>query len=272
MIKKEKIFEIALKAGEICLKYFKNTNLNISYKDDNSPITFADKEVSEFLKKSLLEIFPNFTLLSEEDGISTQQQAVKSSNLIVIDPIDGTSSFIKGNKNFTINICIISNGKPIFSLIYQPAIDLLFFADEKFSYRIDSFYQKKNEIKIHNKGGGEVLKVLCTQRKSELEKIKIFIGDVLAEFITISSSIKFCHIAEGKADIYPRMCRIKFWDVAAGFHIAHNAELKINGLQRQDLMNLIYKKAYLLEIAQDNFFIDEFIIFSKNYTQSVLKT
>lgn len=261
IIKQEKIFKIVIEAGKICLKYFKNFSLKVSYKNDDSPITLADKEVSDFLKISLLNLFPNFSFLSEEDELWQQQQSVQNVNLIVVDPIDGTSDFIKGSENFTVNICIISNGKPIFSVIYQPITGLLFFADENFSYKISHVLQEKNYIKISNKSRNEkILKVVCTKRKSELNEIKDLIGNRLAKFITITSSIKFCYIAEGNADIYPRMCRIKLWDVAAGFHIAHNAGLKIIGPEKKNLMNVIYNSEYLLEISKDQFFIDKFLV------------
>jgi 3'(2'), 5'-bisphosphate nucleotidase len=259
--KKQDILNIAIQAGEICLKYFNKISLEVSYKEDNSPVTSADNEVSEFLKRSLLDIFSDFSVLSEEDNFDHQCKAIQNSNLIVIDPIDGTSAFVKGDENFTVNICIISNNNPIFSLIYQPFTGLIYFADKEFSYKISSFTQNKREVKVYNAKKREgPLRVICTKRKTELAKIYNLIGSIKAEFITISSSIKFCHMSENAADIYPRMSRIKFWDVAAGFHIARNAGLKISGKKEQKLMDLVYRKNYLLEIINDEFFIDEFII------------
>ena len=180
-----------------------------SYKYDGTIITKADKLVDNIIKNYLEDFMPNIPIISEE-GLYKDNDFIENIYWL-IDPIDGTSSYSKGGDEFTVNIALIQDGFPILGLIAHPPTNSIWFGYKNFAYKIQN---GKKKILQTNKNF-KTPKILISNNldkhtKIFLKKIKTF------ELIKYSSSIKFCKIAEGEADFYPRLESINKWDIAAG--------------------------------------------------------
>ena len=194
---------------------FESIDLKVSYKKDASPLTILDTEVDQFIRKELKKINQDFALISEE----TSQQKANSEYAWIIDPIDGTKELINGSDEFTLNIALINNQKPILGAIYQPMKDSIFLGGthlppKKIIDEKTEFLPKKNN---------QFCNVLISKSHSSKEEID-FCSKVMSKFkgstvIRMGSSIKFCRICEGIADLYPRFGDIYSWDIAAGHAI-----------------------------------------------------
>ncbi len=222
MIKKKQLVSLLTLAEECssCAKqYFYSNNYNkFDLKNDRSPITKADLEVNKIALKGLKKIFPNDLIISEE---SFKNPIKNSKNRFwLIDPIDGTKEFISGNINFTINFALIFLNKAVFGLIVQPCKNIVWYSYKNKSWKIENSYNFSDSypIKTRNFNTKEI-KLISSKNHadSELEHWIELINP--KSKITIGSSIKFCKIAEGEADVYPRNNPTMEWDTAAGHSI-----------------------------------------------------
>jgi 3'(2'), 5'-bisphosphate nucleotidase len=238
----DSILEIAKNSGDIIMEYYHDyKESNISLKKDDSVVTKADLSANDLITKELNKLFPNIDIVSEENSEEDNLKSSKNEQYFMVDPLDGTSSFIKKSDEFTVNIALIKNNKVIFGVIYLPARDLMYFTDEKSkSQKIENYSKSQNQLQeIKTASNKNNLRVICTKREPEKSEI---IADLknrnisVREVISISSSYKFCLIAEGKADLYPRKVNIKAWDIAAGHAIVNNAGGNmINSLTKKEL-------------------------------------
>ena len=267
-ISEEKIINIVLEAGHIALK--KQTEFRNSFdkKNDGSFISKADILVNNILLNFLSDNYPNIKVFTEEGENKNQLAALKEKTFFIIDPIDGTKEYIDGQKYYTVNISLIVNNSFLFSIIYAPALNLMLMANEKKTYLVEkinnnTFRKKIITCKIST-DKNKNLKILATNRKEELEKIKLYLEnkDINYNILNISSSIKFCYISQNVADVYIRKAKIKFWDVAAGFHIANNAGCIISDIYGNSIYEKILSDTSLKNIIDNNFFVDEFIVSS----------
>ncbi len=212
------ISERIIKIFKSAKKFFVNLDsidLKVSYKNDDSPLTILDTEVDQFIRKELKKINQDFALISEENS----QQQANSEYAWIIDPIDGTKELINGSDEFTLNIALINNQKPILGAIYQPMKDCIFLGGTDLPPK--KIINEKTEL-LSNKNN-QICNVLISKSHSSEEEIN-FCGKVMSNFkgskvIRMGSSIKFCRICEGIADLYPRFGDIYSWDIAAGHAI-----------------------------------------------------
>lgn len=220
--------------------YDGHKEMNVTKKEDNSPVTKADLTANDLIISRLSEIFPSLPIVSEENKQEDNLSAMSNGEYFIIDPLDGTSSFIKKSGEFTVNIGFIRDQKPIFGVIYTPRKDEIHFTDENFTSRKITNFSRKNRnvinaadfIKVSEKNSD--LRIICTKREPEKSEI---IADLkrrnisVKEIISVASSYKFCLIAEGKADFYPRKAMISAWDVAAGHAIVKGAGGKMTDIK-----------------------------------------
>lgn len=217
----EIICNIICEAGKIALKYHKNIS-SYQQKQDGSEVTIADIEVNNFICKNLQKYFPEISIVSEENDEMQNINNIKKDKYFIIDPIDGTRNFIAKKDNFTVNIAFIKDFKAEFGAIFCPVKNELYFTKNNKSYKkIDN---KITEIKTSD----NLTKLILLSTKREPERTEIIElmqqkSFDIKEYKTISSSYKFCIIADGKADIYPRNISIKSWDIAAGVAIINKA-------------------------------------------------
>lgn len=223
------IIQAAKKAGDTIMDYYNNhKSIDVATKNDNSEVTKADLVANNLLIESLSKSFPDVAIVSEENSREDNQKAAQSKKFFVIDPLDGTSSFIKKSDQFTVNIALVENYETVFGVIYAPAMDLMYYTDHnQNSVKISDFSSsdsKKSQISVSGKK--EDLLVICTKRDPERSEIILDMqssNKSIKEIVSVSSSYKFCLIAEGAADYYPRRVNIKAWDVAAGHAIVKRA-------------------------------------------------
>ncbi len=210
------LIELATEAGITIREIYESGKFSTSVKSDRSPVTTADEKANEIILKGLNKQFPRIPAISEE----SENRSLEKEAFFIIDPLDGTKGFLNKTNNFTVNIAFINNRKPELGVIYSPISGELFYTSpyrESFKY---NFLKKTEKVKISGKSENrEALTLITSENNFNGRESKIFKVDCELDTLKIGSSIKFCRLAEGKADIYPRFGRTMEWDTAAGHAI-----------------------------------------------------
>ncbi len=232
-----KLIPVVKEAGEITLKYFKH-DPEIITKADGSPVTLADREAEACIKKHLTELYPDIPLVGEESVDAGNIPDISSGTFWLVDPLDGTSSFINGNNSFTVNIELMQNFKPVAGIIYAPVSREIFIGAEEQAFMI-SASDKETAIKTREIPVTGLTVTSSKRSKSHEAFINFLKGRKVSVITSKSSSIKFCEIAMGEADIYPRLGPTSEWDTAAGEAILNAAG---GSIKQTDDTPLIYGK------------------------------
>lgn len=210
------IFESLREAGDNIRRIESGTYI-INNKSDKSPITDADLISDSIIRNMLSDNFKDIPVLSEEQS-NSQGSNDKPSLFWLLDPLDGTKEFIKGNGEYCISLALIEEGRPVEAYIYWPAQMILWYAIKgEGAYRVED--NKASKLPINNKETGSPLLLLQSRSHTKNEEVLWYEKASLIENIEIQqqgSAIKFCHIAEGRADFYIKKGRIYGWDIAAG--------------------------------------------------------
>ena len=225
------ISNIAIQAGEEILNYY-NQEIEITQKNDSSPLTQADIASNKLILNALYNLDRSIPALSEESLINWEIRK-NWKKYWLIDPLDGTKEFIKKNGEFTVNIALIENNNPTIGVVFVPVTKALYLAQQGFgSYKINTNKKLRNlnnlnkisVSKLHNK-----VRIIGSRSHSN-SIFDDWVNDKYpgAEIVQAGSSLKFCLIAEGKADIYPRFGPTSEWDIAAGHIIVNEAGGRIN--------------------------------------------
>ena len=235
------ICNIAIQAGLIINTYYKLDG-DISFKADRSPLTKADLASNKFIINSLLNLKSDIPILSEESLVEWE---VRKNWLKywLVDPLDGTKEFINQNGEFTVNIALIENNEPVLGVIYAPALSLLYYASKnKGTYKlscdqiIDSL-SDSTKIFTNHKNSSDHFYVFKSRSHSNEEFENWMKNNVKNyELIQRGSSIKFCEMAEGKADLYPRCGPTSEWDIAAGHIILVEAGGEIKSIDDKKIL------------------------------------
>ena len=210
---------IAMEAGEITLKYFDDMGFeDASAKSDGSPVTIADKEAEAFIEKALKDTLPDVDFIGEEAFAEGRTPDISNSEYFwMVDALDGTKEFISGSGEYTVNIALIHNKQPIIGVVYVPVLGELF-AGHSGSSAIRYLEETDKEKDIHVRrppSGG--LTVVASKNHSNQDDLDAFLSDYkVAKTMKRGSSLKICSIAQGKADLYPRLGPTCEWDIAAG--------------------------------------------------------
>lgn len=230
----EKISLIAQLAGlEILKVYSGNVKLRIHKKLDQSPVTNADLFANQIIVYLLQRLTPNIPILSEEN-ICSWEKCRDYNYYWLIDPLDGTKEFLLRNGEFTVNIAFIEYGQPVMGVIYLPVYNVLYAADNGQVWKVDSYGKRLN---IMTKTS-ECPIVVVSRNNIHIDHRKLC--DYLItlgkhKLVSVGSSLKFCLIAEGSAQFYPRFSCTKIWDIAAGHVIAMTAGAVICDWNRRPL-------------------------------------
>jgi len=244
-IELELIVAIAKEAGSAIMQIYDRDFL-IEYKDDKSPLTEADTRSNEIICLALKKAYPGIPILSEENKTQDYETRKNWEYFWLIDPIDGTKEFIKKNGEFTVNIALIHRGKPVLGVVYAPALGDMYKAKKG-----EGAFKNTSRLPLEFNGTPEKsLKVVAS--KSHLsEETQAFI-DILAqeteniEQVSKGSSLKLVMVAEGSADIYPRLASTMEWDTAAADAIVRESG-KMSYQYSQNLSEaLVYNKHDLL--------------------------
>lgn len=195
-----------------------NKDLNISHKQDSSPVTEADLKANEIITAKLTELYPEIPIVSEES-----ENREVSDKFFLVDPLDGTKEFIDGNPDFTVNIALIKSGKPVMGVVYMPMTGDSFYGDQQGA--IKTYQGKTMPIKIS--GRAKDIRVMTSRSHMDSETLEFLQKLEHGSVIQAGSSVKFCTIAEGNAEIYPRFGRTMEWDTAAGQAVLEAAGGKV---------------------------------------------
>ena len=218
------IYTIALDAGKSIMTHY-HSNITVENKADNSPVTIADLAANEIIINQLQQLTPNIPILSEESPQTDWQQRQYWQSFWLVDPLDGTKEFINKNGEFTVNIALIENGKPILAVVYAPALNKAWLGDGKTAWLV-------------TKAGKEVIRLLPStiptvvgSRSHPSVGLEAYLQQLGEhKWIAVGSSLKFCLVAEGRAQYYPRFGPTMMWDTAAGQCIAESAGATVNDL------------------------------------------
>ncbi|WP_104735097.1 3'(2'),5'-bisphosphate nucleotidase CysQ [Hanstruepera ponticola] len=247
--------EASLKAGKVIMEVY-DTAFNVELKDDKSPLTEADKKANDIINSYLFDT--DIPIISEENKQTDYTVRSKWTDCWVVDPVDGTKEFIKRNGEFTVNIAYVKNGLPILGVIYVPAIKVLYFADvsnnlahkvqlESHDALIDEVVKNSEILKPKRTDSNEVHVVGSRSHMSQetldfVENLKQSGKSV--EIVSKGSSLKFCLVAEGHADVYPRYAPTMEWDTAAGQAICNAVGVQV--ISHETNQPLLYNKENLL--------------------------
>ncbi|MCE3255651.1 MAG: cysQ [Rickettsiaceae bacterium] len=244
------IVKTALEAGEIAMSHFGSKNLDVKKKADNSPLTIADSLISDLIFSELEKIAPHIPVICEE----RQNRDFDNGIFWLIDPIDGTSSFANSDAEFTINIALIKNQKPVFGLIYAPAIPGLpfYYTNENGDLIKYNAKNQTGEIFIPQKKSTNDFAIIASKRSADKDILEHFHAvknhdwkkeDKLISVLKCSSSLKFLYLIEGRVDLYLHLRRSMEWDIAAGHALLLAAGGKIEDLDGEEFL---YGKAGLV--------------------------
>ena len=234
------LLNIAIDSGKEIMKIY-DKGFTVDTKEDSSPITEADINSNELIVTRLKTLEPNIPILSEESLVSWDIRK-KWNKYWLIDPLDGTKEFINRNGEFTINISLIENNNPVFGIIYSPVKSVLYYAYKNYgSFKV---YTNRNLSSLNNIEKINVVKksYSCTRiigsRSHSNTEFNEWVKSKFTNFelIKIGSSLKFCHLAEGIADIYPRFGPTSEWDIAAGHIILQEAGGNLRSIDNDEIL------------------------------------
>ncbi len=228
------IEQTAIKAGQAILEIYQSADFGIEIKSDDSPLTKADLAAHEIIVADLQKITPDVPVLSEESTKTPYSTRKQWNKYWLVDPLDGTKEFIKRNGEFTVNIALIEKGLPILSVIYVPVKDITYSAAKGYG----AFKKEDgNRFQIYTKKPARKKPIVVGSRSHISQDVVDYL-EKLGEhkLISMGSSLKFCLVAEGKADLYPRLGLTREWDTAAAQCIVEQAGGRVVTLDNQTLL------------------------------------
>ncbi|SDI81136.1 3'(2'),5'-bisphosphate nucleotidase CysQ [Aliiruegeria lutimaris] len=216
---------LALEAGDKIMEIYNSDDFEVKSKSDESPVTEADEAADALISAGLAEAFPDVLVVTEEQAASHSESAV---NFLIVDPLDGTKEFVKRRGEFTVNIAYIENGTPLRGVVYAPAKGRLFYTDAS-----GQTVEETGEFAKDAPGPVRPLAVttpdntalMVVASKSHRDQAT---DDYIAKYsvkdmTSAGSSLKFCLVAAGEADLYPRLGRTMEWDTAAADAVLRGA-------------------------------------------------
>jgi 3'(2'), 5'-bisphosphate nucleotidase len=211
---------IAHNAGAIVMRHY-DAGVEARRKDDHSPVTAADEDTEKFILEHLHALAPDVPVVAEEEVAAGRTPRV-ASHFFLVDPLDGTKEFINRNGEFTVNIAEIDSGIAIRGVVYAPAKRRLFLGEAgNGAWEIDVGAADKLELAalrpIHvRKAPSDGLVAVASRSHRDKKTEEYLAAYPVKDFVTSGSSLKFCLVATGEADIYPRHGTTMEWDTAAG--------------------------------------------------------
>jgi 3'(2'), 5'-bisphosphate nucleotidase len=217
------VARLAREAGDAIMAVYSEENPKVEYKQDNSPLTQADLASHHVILNGLHRLSPDWPILSEESLQIPFDQRKLWQYFWMVDPLDGTREFLRRSGEFTVNIALMQGNAPILGAVYAPAIDKLYFAARgSGAYKVER--DVVSQIKVSRPQNAAKRTVVSRSHETHGESIGAVAGaEQSCEFIAMGSSLKFCLVAEGAADLYPRMGPTMEWDTAAAHCILDEA-------------------------------------------------
>jgi 3'(2'), 5'-bisphosphate nucleotidase len=213
------LLPVVRQAGEAILQFY-HKPIEVVTKDDGSPTTAADAAAEAIVVEALARITPHIPVVAEEASADGHTPMVKEA-LWLVDPLDGTREFIKKTDEFTVNLGLVHHGKPVYGIIYAPALDRLFVGYGKTMRRWEKGIEQPVETPPALRQNA--LRIVGSRSHRDKETEALLSGLPVATNVSAGSSLKFCLVANGEADLYPRLGRTMEWDTAAGDAIVRAA-------------------------------------------------
>jgi len=249
------VLDIAKEAGRIILRHF-HSNQEAMTKLDASPLTIADLESNSYIRTQLASLYPSIPIISEESIPNTYDERTSWSTFWLVDPLDGTKEFIKKSGYFTVNIALITNGLPVLGVIEVPFFDEVYYASNNEAYHT-SRSSEEGPTRLHVRSIDIDNVAIVASRDHSGPAVQALCNLLpQASLKSIGSSLKFCLVAAGQADVYLRDVPTMEWDTAAAHAILRAAGGDIYTL---DGSVLTYNKEslrnpHLLSIGSDRAF------------------
>lgn len=210
--------QLALQAGAKIMEIYSAPDFEVRTKSDESPVTEADEAADRLISAGLRDTFPGITLITEEE---TATHGERADSFLIVDPLDGTKEFIKRRGDFTVNIAYVENGIPIRGVVYAPAKERLFYTnanglavEEEGPFDLDQL-GPQHVLKV-SQPDNEALMVVASKSHRDQATDDYISRYAVQDTKSAGSSLKFCLVASGEADLYPRLGRTMEWDTAAG--------------------------------------------------------
>ena len=214
------IRQLALEAGERIMQVYDGPEFDVKAKSDASPVTVADEAADALISAGLRAAFPDVVLITEEQAAS---HALTAQTFLIVDPLDGTKEFIQRRGDFTVNIAYVENGVPLRGVVYAPAQKRLFYTQADGTSVEESLADGTlRPIRVAAPDNGALMVVASKSHRDQATDDYINRYQV-KDSKSAGSSLKFCLVATGEADLYPRLGRTMEWDTAAGDAVLRGA-------------------------------------------------
>ena len=234
---------LAIEAGGKIMEIYDSGDFDVKTKSDASPVTVADEAADKIISDGLRAAFPDVMLVTEEQSAT---HSAKGDTFLIVDPLDGTKEFINRRGDFTVNIALVERGEPTRGVVYAPARSRMFFTladgssvEETGNFALDEIGPTK-PISVSRPDNAALMVVASKSHRDQATDDYIARYDV-RDMTSAGSSLKFCLIATGEADLYPRIGRTMEWDTAAGHAVLKGAGGAV--VRFDDLTPLKYGKA-----------------------------
>jgi 3'(2'), 5'-bisphosphate nucleotidase len=236
--------DIAVEAGERILEIYRGA-FSVERKADHSPLTEADLAAHRVIEARLAALTPDIPVVSEESALAPYSERAQWRRFWLVDPLDGTREFVKRNDEFTVNIALVEDRRPVLGVVHVPVAGVTYSAVGGRAWK-QTGSDAPLVIQARNYCGGHA--IVATSRSHTSEPLARFLAQLRAregepEILTMGSALKICLVAEGRADVYARLGPTSEWDSAAGQAVAEAAGGRVVDLS---LRPLVYNKPEIL--------------------------
>jgi len=234
------VIEIAEGAGAETLKHYRSAALGVHQKSDASPVTAADLAAHHYIVNRLEPVLEGVEVISEESAEARGFAAPTKDQFWLVDPLDGTKEFINQRDEFTVNIALIERGKPVLGVVVAPALGLTWAGSRDGAFRQKIGGKGREGIRLRDVPAAGLTVTASRSHADPAALEALLTGQKVAKVVNAGSSLKFCRIAEGTADLYPRQGRTMEWDTAAGHAVSEAAGALV--VRLEDRSPLMYGK------------------------------
>jgi 3'(2'), 5'-bisphosphate nucleotidase len=218
--------QIARSAGALIMRHYAG-DVERRHKADKSPVTAADEEAEDLILRGLREAAPGIPVVAEESAAAGTLPDISGGTFFLVDPLDGTKEFLNKNGEFTVNIALIEGTEPVAGVVYAPAVDRLFWGNSDGAF--EETRGGRKQIKTRPVPETGMIAIASRSHRDRLTD-EYLAHYPIADLIAAGSSLKFCVIAAGEADLYPRHGSTMEWDTAAGHAVLKAAGGRVTRL------------------------------------------
>ena len=222
--------DLAQIAGQEILSAY-GTDVAVRTKADASPVTEADERAERAILAGLARVAPDTPVVAEESVAEGRVPDIEGRAFLLVDPLDGTKEFISRNGEFTVNIALVEDSRPLLGVVHLPVLEETYWSDGDAAWRL----REGKRERIACRRPGDALVVVASRSHRDAKTDEFLARFKVAKVISAGSSLKFCRIAEGVADLYPRIGRTMEWDIAAGQAVLEAAGGRVTDLDGNPL-------------------------------------